>query len=148
MKKAILLCILIFHLFLVRGQETHTLSGYIKDVSSGEALIGAKIFLTTLGKGATTNVYGFYSLSVETGSYELEISYIGYKDYKAVVDLANDQRLNVELEIEDDLLDEIVVEAKADDQNIKSVDMGQIELSMDKIKTLPACKIQCENKSI
>ena len=41
-----------------------TLSGYIKDASNGETLIGATAYLTELDIGSSSNVYGFYSISV------------------------------------------------------------------------------------
>ena len=65
------------------AQETHTVSGYIKDASSGEALIGASIFLEEEGKGAATNVYGYYSFTVNSGVYHVKISYVMYGGLKS-----------------------------------------------------------------
>ena len=33
--------------------------GYVKEVSNGEALIGATVLIKELGAGNVTNVYGF-----------------------------------------------------------------------------------------
>ena len=41
------------------------LSGYVKEASSGEPLIGAVVFTEDLSAGVSTNNYGFYSLQVE-----------------------------------------------------------------------------------
>ncbi|HMR58259.1 MAG TPA: carboxypeptidase-like regulatory domain-containing protein, partial [Cyclobacteriaceae bacterium] len=60
------------------GQTRTTLSGYLKDSSNGEALIGATIYIKSLATGATTNVYGFYSLTLDPATYEVTFSYIGY----------------------------------------------------------------------
>ena len=66
--------------------QQHTLSGYVKDANSGEALIGVSVFIEELGKGTTTNVYGFYSLTLQKGNYKVKYSYVGYKDlYKDVL---------------------------------------------------------------
>ncbi len=138
MKKVFFLLAYVFCFLILKAQETHTVSGYIKDASSGEALIGATIFLEELGKGAATNVYGFYSFTVSSGSYHVKISYLGYDDYKALIDLENDLRLNVELKTSVDLLDEVLIEAEATDQNTTGTEMGHIDLNMEKIKTLPA----------
>jgi hypothetical protein len=73
--------ILLFVLLLPVGllaQSRATLSGYLKDSSNGEALIGATIYIKSLSTGATTNVYGFYSLTLDPGDYEVTFSYIGY----------------------------------------------------------------------
>lgn len=60
------------------GQQKFTVSGYIKDASNGEALIGATIYVKSLNTGVTTNLYGFYSLTLPSGSYDIDISYVGY----------------------------------------------------------------------
>jgi len=120
------------------AQETHTVSGYIKDASSGEALIGASIFLEEEGKGAATNVYGYYSFTVNSGVYHVKISYVGYEDYKAIIDLKKDLRLNIELNAMSDVLNEVLIEAEASDQNTTGTQMGEIDLDMQKVKTLPA----------
>ena len=58
--------------------QQHTLSGYVKDALTGEALIGVSIYVEKESKGATTNVYGFYSISLKSGEYEVKYSYVGY----------------------------------------------------------------------
>ena len=56
----------------------YSVSGHVKDASTGEALIGAAVIVEELNKGTVTNVYGFYSLSLPPGLYRLKFSYIGY----------------------------------------------------------------------
>ena len=65
---------LIFLLSAIHAQNSdkHTLSGYITDSKSGEALIGVKVFIPEINKGAITNTYGFYSLTVSSGVYTVE----------------------------------------------------------------------------
>ncbi|KXK28830.1 MAG: TonB-dependent receptor plug [Bacteroidetes bacterium OLB12] len=72
-----LLLILLLPLYSF-SQNRATVSGYLKDAANGEALIGATIYVKSLSTGATTNVYGFYSLTLEPGNYEVSFSYIGY----------------------------------------------------------------------
>lgn len=55
-----------------------SLSGYIKDAKTGEALIGATVLIKELKKGAATNAYGFYSVSLLPGAYNVDFSYMGY----------------------------------------------------------------------
>ena len=66
------LIILVFLPVYSQNIETHTLSGYVTDSKSGEALIGVKVFIPELNKGAITNTYGFYSLTVNAGVYLVE----------------------------------------------------------------------------
>ena len=98
-------------------QQNHTVSGFVKDAESGEALIGATVYLEEISKGAATNVYGFYSFTVKSGSYHVKISYVGFKDHQQIIDLKDDVRLNVELSLDSDVLEEVVVEAEASDKN-------------------------------
>ena len=127
--------------FLVFGfinSQTHTLSGYVKDANSGEALIGASVLIEGEGKGASTNVYGFYSITLNEGIHKVKYSYVGYENIIKDVDFNDHIRLNIELTESKDLLEEVVVEARQTDENTKGTQMGQVELSMDKIKTIPA----------
>lgn len=122
---------------LAIGQNKYTLSGYIKDKSSGEVLIGATVFIPSISQGATSNVYGFYSITIPEGSYEVKYSFIGYTEQTKTIDLKENVKLNIELGESAEMMEEVVVEGKAN-ENTNSTQMGQIDLSVDKIKSLPA----------
>ena len=129
--------LLTFLLHLGYSQQK-TLSGYVKDANSGEGLIGVSVFVEELGQGTTTNVYGFYSLTLNQGNYNVKYSYVGYRDLLKDVSLKSNVRMNIDLSESDDLLQEVVVEAEQSDENTKGTQMGKIDLNMDKIKTIPA----------
>jgi hypothetical protein len=60
--------------------KNYTISGTITDAGNGESLIGATIKMKGNSNiGATTNAYGYFSLTLPEGKYSLEISYLGYK---------------------------------------------------------------------
>ena len=118
--------------------QTNTLSGYVKDAKTGEALIGATVYIPEESKGATTNVYGFYSITLNSAVHQVKYSYVGYDDVIKTIDFVEHIRINVELSEAEDLLDEVVIEANQSDENTTSAQMGKIDLSMDKIKTIPA----------
>ena len=136
MFKNLLCYILLFPLFVI--SQNHTLSGYVKDAKTGEALIGVSIFVEKESKGVSTNVYGYYSISLNAGQYDVKYSYVGYSSVVKNVEFSEPIRLNIELSESQDILDEVVVEAKQSDENTKGTQMGKIDLSMDKIKTIPA----------
>lgn len=136
MKKILLITFLFVFQFSFIGQN-FTISGYIKDAKTGEALIGSNVFIKELSKGVATNVYGFYSLTVPKGSYTFVSRFIGYDDYTQSIELDKDLRINVEMIESSQVMEEVVVEAEAG-KNTEGTQMGQIELSVDKIKTLPA----------
>lgn len=115
-----------------------TLSGYVKDKSSGEALIGAYAQLKDLSIGAVTNVYGFYSITVNPGSYILVFSYVGYGTLEIPIDLNLNKVLSVELEIAAKTLSEVVVTARRRNENVASTQMSMTRLSSLTIKQVPA----------
>lgn len=136
MKKIALIALLLFLFSSVFGQN-YTISGYVKDGKTGEALIGANVFIKELSKGVATNVYGFYSITVPKGSYTFVSRFVGYDGYTENITLDKDLRINVELNESSQVMQEVVVEAEAG-KNTEGTQMGQFDLSVDKIKTLPA----------
>ena len=59
--------------------QNYTISGTLTDATTGEALIGANVFVISLQKGTTTNNYGFYSLTLpQTDSLGIAFTYVGY----------------------------------------------------------------------
>ena len=115
--------------------QTYTISGYVKDSTNGEMFIGAKVFVPELNKGAVSNPYGFYSLSLPEGKYKVVYSFVGSQSQEFEIELTDDVRKNVALYPEK--MKELVVEGKASD-NTNSTQMGQIDLDVSRIKSLPA----------
>ena len=59
------------------------ISGFISDSSSGEALIGANVFLKETGQGMATDLNGYYIIQdINPGNYTLMVSYVGFDMYK------------------------------------------------------------------
>lgn len=132
----VLVCLL-FVSAAVEAQENVTLSGYVTDGRSGETMIGAKVYIPSLQKGVLTNNYGFYSLTVAKGTYQIEFRVSGLDTKIKQVTLESDVRLDVEVGSELQDLQEVVVKGKAED-NVKSTNIGTLALDIDEIKTLPA----------
>ena len=61
------------------AQKHVTLSGYVNDAKTGETLIGATITVKEKQEiGTTTNAYGFYSITLPEGNYQITVRYMGY----------------------------------------------------------------------
>ncbi|MCR9254216.1 MAG: carboxypeptidase-like regulatory domain-containing protein, partial [bacterium] len=86
-----------------------TISGYVTDAKNGESLIGVTIYDETTQTGAVTNVYGFYSLTLPSGNHQLRVSYIGYETFSQNLDLQQNQKLDIELEIAVQQMQEVVI---------------------------------------
>ncbi|HRD53087.1 MAG TPA: carboxypeptidase-like regulatory domain-containing protein, partial [Flavobacteriales bacterium] len=78
------------------AQKQVTISGYVKDATSGEALIGASVYVKETMRGTATNVYGYYVLNVDPGTHTVALSYIGYDEFSKSVTLTADLKLNIE----------------------------------------------------
>ena len=118
---------------------TFTISGFLKDEKNGEALIGANVYVHgNNALGTTTNLYGFYSLSLPQGAYPIAFSYLGYNTKFQSITLDKDTRINMELSDDMKSLEEIVITDVRKDENVRSTTMGKEELSTDRIKSIPA----------
>ncbi len=132
-----LLLLTFFTAFIGTAQETSTLSGYVIDGRDGETMIGAKVYIPSIRKGAITNNYGFFSLTVPKGVYTVEFRMAGLDTETKEIDLNKDVRFDMEMATKMQNIQEVVVNANAED-NIKSTKIGQLQLDIDEIKTLPA----------
>ncbi len=116
----------------------YTLSGYVREAESGESIIGARVVLPTIRAGAVTNQYGFYSITVQEGSYPVSISYPGFDELKDTINLIQNVKRDFELETFNVSSEEIVVTAERENSNITNTEMSTIELSQAVIKKIPA----------
>ena len=136
--KHLISVILILATLNLYGQG-NTLSGYVRDASNGETLIGASVVVSGTNQGVVTNVYGFYSLTLEPNTYDIEFRYIGYENISESVDLTSEnQRLDVELPFESQELEEVVVTAEPEDINVSGIQMSTNRLDMKTIEKMPA----------
>ena len=122
------------------SQTRYTLNGYVRDSVSGELIIGATIIATNNGitKGVTSNQYGFYSITLDEGNYVLTISHISYQTKNLKLDLILNLNLNPELISKSSINQEVIVYTKRRDANVKNPQMGKIDLSIEKIRNIPA----------
>ncbi len=123
---------------VLSAQEKVTLNGYIKNESDGEALIGATVYVEELKTGTSTNIYGFYSITLPPGTYTIQYRYISFLTQVKTIDLSEAQRLDVELVTESKQLDEIVITSEALDANVSDVEMSVEKLDIKTIEKIPA----------
>jgi outer membrane cobalamin receptor len=119
------------------AQNKFTISGYLSDKTSGEKLIGASIFNPKSLKGTSTNVYGFYSLTLPSDTFTLVYSFVGYTPIKVKIDLKVDQRLDFELSPSIEL-NTFEVSATKGERIEQRTQMSSVELSMKQVEVLPA----------
>ena len=114
------------------GRET--VSGYVLDAATGEALIAANVIVEELGSGTATNAYGYYALTLDT----LIFSYVGYETIKKRIGLNERLVIDVELSESRQELEEVTVSSARRNSNITGLETGTSTLSMQSIRKIPA----------
>lgn len=132
----LLACLLIGLSWISQAQNKYTISGYVRDSSNGESVIGAVIAID--GKTISSNAYGFYSLTLNEGSYELTVSHVSYRTQAVPVQLNQNLERNILLLSKASALSEVVVLSRRRDNNVRAAQMGRMELSMNQIRNIPA----------
>ena len=139
MKKDLSVFLVLFLAFgsLLVAQEKFTLSGTIKDSESNETLIGVNIIIPEIQSGTVTNEYGFYSITLPSGIYKIQISYLGFTTLTESIELNSDKTMNFKLVEATESLDEVVITEDIERLNIKKPQMSVNSLSIKTIKNMP-----------
>lgn len=137
MNRLLLLLLLLGVSSSVFAQEKYTLSGTITNAASNETLIGVNILFPELSNGAVTNSYGFYSITLPEGTYNVQVSYLGYADIVETIDLTQNVKRNFELSESQETLDELVIEEKVERVRIRKPQMSVNTLTSESIKDIP-----------
>lgn len=117
-------------------KSTYTISGYLSDANTGEKLIGANIFDTKTLQGTSTNVYGFYSLTLPADTYQIMFSYVGYqnKAESIILDKNMNKNIGIFASIE---LKEVEINAEKSEQIHQKTQMGAVSIPIQQIEKLP-----------
>ena len=128
--------LLVFIFTNVFAQNKHTISGYITDANNGESIVGANIYCKELNLGVTSNTYGFYSLTLPEGTYDISYSFIGYKTENKNFKLNNSMKYDIEFQLSSINIKEVVV--TGDKNIVEKTQTSVIEIPIEQIKTIPA----------
>jgi len=116
----------------------YTISGYVREAGSQEALIGVNIYLPGTTTGTTTNTYGFYSLTLPAqDSVRIAYSFVGYETSSRSVRLRSNQRVDMTLTLGRDL-SEVEVRGVAQEKVSETAQMSAIDVPIAQIKKIPA----------
>ena len=131
------LFVVIFYFQVCISQEKFTLSGTIIEEESNETLIGVNILFPELKTGTTTNEYGFYSITIPTGTYRVNISYMGFNEINDTIILNKNITKNYSLTEALENLEEVVIRENIGKTNIRNPQMSINTLSANTIKQIP-----------
>ena len=130
----ILFFIFSFSLF---SQQKFTLSGSVSEASSNETMIGVTIAIPALNTGVTTNEYGFYSITLPQGDYDIQVSYLGFQDQLHSLKLTENSKLNFLMVEEAQQLEEVIVTNTSEKLDIRKPQMSVNTMSVSTIKKIP-----------
>jgi len=133
--------ILNIFIFLIIGipiiAQNYTISGYVKDSESGEALIGINVYEKSSSKGTITNNYGFYSISFPAGdTVTITISSLGYVEQSKTLFITANYFLNIRLK-QGIVLHEVEITGQKITPIEKRPQSGMVEIPMKDIKMMP-----------
>ncbi len=135
----ILTLISLFCGFPSTAQESASIDGFIKDLSSGETLIHANIYVAETLQGATSNRSGYYRITgIRPGRYMLIASYIGYVKYQQTITISSGQHLRSDIELRPSIIETegVIIEAEMAIDEAKPV--GVVDMQLKMVKQLPA----------
>ncbi|NII26099.1 TonB-dependent receptor [Pseudoflavitalea sp. X16] len=122
----------------INAQQRFVLSGTVKSKKNGETIIGASLKLLNKPGGVTSNEYGFYSITLASGTYDIEISAVGKKSDTLTVSMTKDIVQNIYLLEEPKGLEEVIVSARTrGGRSISGTQTGVEKLSTREIKNIP-----------
>lgn len=120
----------------IPAKRNFTVSGRVTDAATGEVIIGCVVFDRIRSRGATTNAYGFYSLTLPAGKVALRSAYLGYEAFEGEFDLSKDTTLDITLDVAATSIEQVVV--VAGDTNPLTSQVGATNVPIARIRNNPA----------
>lgn len=119
------------------SNQKFTISGIISDSKTNETLIGVNVTIPELKTGVSTNEYGFYSLTLPKGSYDIVISYEGFSTITEKITLTQNLKKNFALTEASQELQEVIINTEKTTANIRKPEMSVNKMSISTIKKMP-----------
>ncbi|MCB9262444.1 MAG: TonB-dependent receptor [Flavobacteriales bacterium] len=117
--------------------QNYTISGKITDSTSGEDLIYSTVLVKGKQMGTVSNDYGFFSITLQKGSYTLVFEYSGYKSKEILINLNANTTLNVELAPTANMLSIATVDAKSEKRKVENKEISVVDMDIKTIKEIP-----------
>ena len=114
--------------------------GFITDSTSGEALIGANVFIRETGQGMATDNNGYYVLSgITADQAELVVSYVGYQQYYQKLDFASSSSQKLDVSLKPETIELMQVDVTAEEiERLNRIEPSRVNLSPRILKAQPS----------
>ena len=130
--------LIFFFICSVAAAQQITINGYVSDATTGERLIGVNIREADRQQGASTNIYGFFSIPLKAGNAKITVSYVGFKTDTINGTFSEDSLINIKLFPDTYQLKEVEISGGARQESLRSPEMSILSLRPQEIKNLPA----------
>ena len=114
--------------------------GFITDSTSGEALIGANVFIRESGQGMATDNNGYYVLSnISIAEPKLIVSYVGYEKYELKLDFSKNGSQNINVSLKPESIELMQVDVTAEEiERLNKIEPSRVNLSPRILKSQPS----------
>ena len=113
------------------------ISGYVRSLESREPITGILVAVGSTGLMVSTDIHGFYRVSVPLGKVDLELKGYGYEDTPVMLEVHADGALDITVKERVYSLRSVVVSADANQQR-RSTFVGVEKVSINRIRHIPA----------
>lgn len=137
MTKTTTLIFLLFNLMFVQAQD-FGLTLEVVAAENGLPLEGAQIWITPGSSGGVTDATGSFTINLPRKTYNITVSFIGFKDQLRNIQLSKTTLIKVALEEEQEQLSEVIVRAKRLTDIVETPQMGALQLNAQELKKIPA----------
>ncbi|MDP2043405.1 MAG: TonB-dependent receptor [Algoriphagus sp.] len=122
------------------SQDQRMISGQVLDVSTSEPLIGASVYWEgKSNEGVITDLEGKFELTLVSLPSKLVISYVGFASSIRIINSKDAEKLiRFFLKPEEMSLDEIIIQERKPDEQLKNMEMGKATVPIETIKNIPA----------
>ncbi len=121
----------------IAQKATFTISGTITNSVDKEPLLGATVYIKELKTGVVSDENGYFKKEVKEGQYTITITYLGFEPFSQKTDIKKDTKLDIKLKPIGIEKQEVLITGEKTNKNVVSTEMSRIELSGEKIKSLP-----------
>jgi len=119
------------------NQELYSISGYLYDSSTGETLIGAAVMITGTGAGTVSNAFGYYSISLPEGKYEISFSYLAFKKERFAINLIAHTEKSIFLKPSRITLTPVLIRSDIQTSLLQNSQMSRFDIRKEKLDNIP-----------
>ena len=130
-------------LFLIIVSElilSQSINGFVREEKTGEPISYANVFLSNTTLGSATNRDGYFVIkNVPEGSYEINVTMIGYGVYKNEIKMSKEKSTRLEIYLKEKIIETSEILVTAERQKFeRTIESSQISLDLREINSAPA----------